>query len=381
MRHLHTIIFCIACQAWGAGEASALNGAWIGTIGNHKVIACFELASEAGKASHAQYFYLRRMKPIALLPDEHEQGRWLEGMATEPTGIWTIDADRDAIRGTWSSPTRTSRLPIALARFRDISGNFYGEDCPLQFVDMPIAPPRSPIKIIRGNARKNHGQHFRSLSVLDGAVSSLALAGKGHGTTRINTLLENTLWGNVVNYLTCPTPGGGKPDYMSNVELSYRDEEWVSFIASTSGYCGGAHPFSGFVFSTWSVTTGREVNLWTWIRDSRKPGADPQFDGFSFSINYAAPPELNKIITNQAVRQRLAFDPDDAAHAEGCIDAIRANDGYQIRLGTAGLVFNPSFPHVAQACDDDIQIPYAQTLPFLTGEGHSAVSRLMKRSN
>lgn len=366
------------CASAGAPVAhSAIDGAWIGTIGDSKIIACFEQPDAMGEAPDAQYAYLRYMTPITLRPDASGDGRWHEGTTTAPTGKWRVETDQDTVRGIWSSPTGT-RLPILLRRFQTLYWTDSALICPLQSDDRTMSPLTKALRINHGKARQVGGQRFHVLSTLDGAVSSLALTGHEVGITRINARLENELWGNALGYLSCPPLEDGKPDYEAHVDLTYRDEAWVSFISWNAGYCGGAYPFHGFSFSTWNVNTGDEVNLWTWIRDSRKPDAHPDFD--RFSINYAAPPKLNEQITDQAVRQRLLPDAGDAIPPDECVDVLRENNGYQIRLSTHGLVFNPSFPHVAQACDDDIEIPYARLVPFLTEEGKSAVSALMKRT-
>lgn len=366
------------CAAAGAPVShSAINGAWIGTIGDSKVIACFEQPDAMGEVPDAQYAYLRYMTPITLRPDASGDDRWHEGTTTAPTGNWRIETNQDTVRGTWWSPTGT-RLPIVLRRFQTLYWTDSALICPLQSDDRTMSPLTKALRVNHGKARQVGGQRFHILSTLDGAVSSLALTGRGGGIARLNARLENELWGNVLSYLNCPALEDGKPDYEAHIDLAYRNKTWVSFIAWQAGYCGGAYPFHGFTFSTWRVDTGDEVNLWTWIRDSRKPDADPDFD--HFSINYTAPPRLNTLVTEKAVKQRLALNFGDAMNPDDCVDALRENNGYQIRLSTHGFVFNPSFPHVAQACDEDIEIPYAQLMPFLTAEGKAAVSALMKRT-
>jgi hypothetical protein len=75
------------CAAAGAPVShSAINGAWIGTIGDSKVIACFEQPDAMGEAPDVQYAYLRYMTPITLRPDASGDGRWHEGTTTAPTG-------------------------------------------------------------------------------------------------------------------------------------------------------------------------------------------------------------------------------------------------------------------------------------------------------
>jgi hypothetical protein len=369
-----------------ADKAPPENGTWTGTIGNNNVMACF-MRDGSTQTKQAEYFYLRYSKPIALVPDPGNQTLWFEDNIKDPTGIWTINVQDDRITGTWSNPAKTKALPISLNRFKTISSDYSSTTCSPEFdIFNPVAYPQvleEKIELSKETPALN-GRNYRGLSALGGAVKSVKLSGEGKVIAELNTLLLNELRAGISAYYECPTSGGLysrqkgkniKPDYMASVEPLFWNKQWISFVATVSGDCGGAHPFSNFSYSTWDLSTGRELNLWEWIKDSQKTGsASGGDDGYDFD-------KLNKIITQKAIKQRLAFDPKEADEENNCLDVIRDNNQYDIRLSKTGLIFTQVFPHVVYACTDDIEITYSELMPFLTKKGKKAVMTIQENGS
>jgi len=137
-----------------------------------------------------------------------------------------------------------------------------------------------------------------------------------------------------------------------------------------------SYPYSGYSYSTWSLTTGKELNLWTWIKSDKKADSSPENDRNYF--NYEAPERLNSIITKKAIKQRLVFNPKEAKEENNCLDVIKNNREYDIRLSKNGFIFTQQFPHVVQACTDDVELSYGELEPFLNKTGKAAVIEMQK---
>ncbi len=366
------LILGLPALALDADDALPENGIWTGVIGDSKVMACFQRDDDPAHTNRSGYFYLRYSKLIPLASDHGTKNTWLEGDIKMPTGIWTIHAQHDKITGNWSNLAKTKKSPILLNRFKSISSNYSSGACsPEDMFDPVVYSQVLSEKITFGEETLN-GRRYRVLSALNGAVGSIELFGDSKAIHELNALLTNELRASVSAYYGCPTNGerhtgknekNEKPDYSASVKPLFLNEQWISLVAESSGNCGGAYPFSNYTYSTWSVDTAKELNLWEWLKNSHTPV------------------KLNKIIIKKAIKQRLAFNPKEASEENNCLDVIERNSGYQIRLGKAGFIFSQAFPHVTQACNDDVEIAYGELMPFLTKKGRKAVTAILSNGS
>jgi len=388
------VVKWIASVVWTAFSAGAMaaptgvsrppeDGVWVGTLGSQAVMACFEHQKGSGNtdaSADGSYFYERYGKLIKLAPQAQSPGRWVERNEKLTTGVWDFHVTAgDMLEGQWSAPAGASTARLRLKRFKTL-GRSDALSCETLAQGSRFGAQKRQVSA----KTLPTGQQYRVLSVLDGAISTLELVGEGDGLASLNERLANELRVGAANYFDCPvsselpTPAKApkeKPDYSSSMTPLFWNERWVSLAQNSSGDCGGAHPFSDTNRSTWALGTGMPVNLWTWIKASRKPDASPDDDDDYF--NYAAPENLNRLITAKAVKARLAFNPKEAQEEPNCLEALTTNVEYDVTLGAKGLVFSHHFPHVAQACDDDIEIAYSRLLPFLSAEGKKQVAFLM----
>jgi hypothetical protein len=359
------------------------DGVWVGSLGNQAVTACFKHPGGSGEAdalAYGSYFYERYGKLIKLEPQAQSPGRWVEMNEKVVTGGWEFRVTAgDMLEGQWSNPAGTPTAHIRLKRFNTL-GSYDFLSCETLAQGSRFGAQKHQVSV----KTLPNGKQYRVLSVLGGAISTIELVGEGDQLASLNERLANELRIGAASYFDCPVSGElptpanvqkKKPDYSSSITPLFWNERWVSLAQNSSGDCGGAHPFSDTNRSTWALSTGAPVSLWTWIKASRKPDALPDYDDYDF--NYAAPEKLNRLIVAKAVQARLAFNPKEAQEDSGCLDALTTNTQYDITLGTKGLVFSHHFPHVSQACDDNIEIAYSRLLPFLTEEGEKQVAFLM----
>lgn len=238
-------------------------------------------------------------------------------------------------------------------------------------------------KISKGAKKSFMGRNYQELAALDGALTSFQLLDGAKAATALNSRLQNQLRVNIASYYACPTESerqGGKrkknekPEFQASIAPLFWNANWLSVVERSSGDCGGAHPFSGFSYSTWNLNNGEAVNPWQWIKHGRK--ADTPAADANHYFSYAAPEALNKIIVKQAIKQRLKAFPNEASEANGCVDVIKENKEYQISLGKTGLIFTPNFAHVVLACTEDSEVSYAEMMPFMNPAGRAALQAL-----
>ncbi len=349
------------------------DGIWTGTIGKQQVMACFAHYADPENTNYSGYYFLRNSRFVALIPRTGGTNNWYEDSLKDPTGIWTItDRNADKLYGNWSDPAGKHTAPIRLTRFKTLSRgdtSAYNFRCDPEdnVFDAAIFARIQNDKISSGEVLTHDGRRYRSLSALGGAVSSLELIDKTEASVALNERLKHELQAEMANYHGCRTRTDGKdaaqtaPDYTTGIEPVFWNERWITFLQRTSGYCGGAYPFSGFSYTTWDLTSGKKIILDTWLDQSESSRS-----------------RLNKIIAGKAVKQRLALYPQEAREENNCLAVIRENTTYELSLRKKGMVFSSTFPHAMQACDDNIEIPYSELSPFLTQAGKEAVMYMLQ---
>jgi hypothetical protein len=372
-----------------AAAANPWTGVWHGTIGDQRITACFNHAEYDTQTSfYGNYYYDRYRKPITLRREPPER-RWKEIMLDPGRGLWDLDPPAgDKLSGRWSRPGQKESFPIRLVRVplpnsasQSKTDKEFARECAWDAYNLPLEVPP---KVVIGEVQSFEDRRYRLQNVsVDGAdgvtlsASVVELLEPGSHIDAINrqltkrlprTLAEmkQTLYWCRRNQLDSSGEDGDSANW---TDIRFWTDRWLSVEDRDTSNCGGAHPSAGGSYRTWDLASGKELNLWTWFRNSRKPDSDPRYAGYYFS--YAAPEKMNNIIVNTAVRQAKA-----AGHRNdpgGCIDVLKGNTQYRLRLGKEGMVFSTVFPHASQACDENVEIPYAKLLPFLTKAGREAV--------
>ena len=336
--------------AFGVSDVEARYGVWRGTIGAQAVTVCLQ----RGPLQESSYYYVRHRTAIALGAAGADGTQWNEGADDRPTGTWQLEAARgDRLDGTWSAPDNASTLPIKLTRVhvdRDTArgcGRF--ESGPAQ--DAYNAPRVAATAI----SESVNGDGLRTLSAFDKHVSVVSLPPSGPHAAEFNAAMRSWLDEQIAEQYGCSDAvAPNAAEFNQQREIDLRAGTWLVLRESYELDCGGAHPNAGVSYQTWDLASGKIVEPWTWIRDS-KVKCD-----YSADCGRAAPPKLNAIILAAASRNK---------DADECADAVNDNRSYGLRPSATGLVFTTDFAHVIQACDEDIEVPYAQLAPFLTATG------------
>ena len=263
--------------------------------------------------------------------------------------------------GTWSDPDGKRELPIRLTRVPTKGDP--GEGC--GFAGGPQADAYNAPRV---DAEKltttTDADGKRTVRARGEQLSIVELPDSVPNSAAFNAAMRSWLREQIVGYFDCAlwTTSDGNVDFNQQRRIELRAGAWIVVAESSDLFCGGAHPSGGTVYQTWDLQRGKTVEPWTWIRDS-KVKCD-----YSADCGYAAPDKLNAIILAKATRNK---DGDE------CADAVNENRSYGLRPSNGGLVFTTAFAHVIQACDEDIELSFAEVAPFLTAQGKADLKSLI----
>lgn len=342
------------------------HGVWQGRIGTLPVRACLQQRSETYR--NGSYYYLNRMKPIPLRAED--DGTWTEeadGGAV--TGKWRVEsATPGRMTGTWTSGART--LPIALTRVASD-----GEDGPCGS-DAFIAPRLKPVRILTKPANKDGFAYSELKYVVGPSFPEVDIVSFSYSPTRpgdraINAALrvDPGEHEGPADYAGCTKMALASNGRDGDSEFSYSPElvtrEFLSVVASSSGFCGGAHPFQGFWHLTFDRVSGRSINLANWFT----------------ARGIINEPSETLPITKLAAPLRptvLSHYPFEAGQDAECKEVVAEADYWDLSLTRRGIGFTPSLPHVAQACMETAVVPFAQLGAFMTAAGRAGQARLRR---
>ncbi|MEC5160404.1 MULTISPECIES: hypothetical protein [unclassified Janthinobacterium] len=332
-----------AAATGDAAQIAARAGVWSGSVGKQQVLACFD------RSDDAKYYYLKHSNTIPLSAVDGKNLAWTEGRGDGATGRWRVRAVApDRLEGEWSGPKGQRKAPIVLTRsYADADGKGNCDDAGNALSDAFNGPRLDAQKVTRQAAVFGR-RAYAKLSTLGGSIQSLAFPPALPGMAGVNKLIDRFARAAMQQYFDCAAPG---QDYNSSMTITYWSKNWLSIGQHREGFCGGAYPFHQLQQRTVDIAGGTEVDLWMWFKHDGK--GDSQ-----------ATPALQKLI--------LSGDGADTSDPE-CGPLLTAARYYQLSLGDKGMVFSTTFPHVAQACDMDIVVPYAKLAPFLSESGKAAL--------
>lgn len=363
------LLVWLAPAAYAADEpAPAWQGVWRGTIGALPVQACLDHRDYADQGA---YYYLSHLTIIHLSAIDKPGAAkvWSEAaVSDEASGpLWVLAPPRgDSLAGEWQSRGKT--LPIRLTRVPS-PGDSQGPCGSLAF----SAPRVTPITVTRKPAVKDGVAYTRLIANVgkqfDATLESFEMPAATPADVRVNTALRKRIpnKGQGAEYLDCMMGSldsngydGGYSDIATPTMIT---RHWLVWTDASETDCGGAHPDQSLTTSVFDRQTGEAVNLWRWFtpaavtRDAPEGGADEAFE---------ITPALLRVIL---ARWRPA-DPD-------CRQAYEDQTFWDVALTRRGFGFTPMLPHVAQACAEQVVVPYPAASPFLSAAGRAGVASVL----
>lgn len=352
----------LALHAPAQAEAPppAWQGVWEGTIGTLPVRACLR-GSEDG-FSVGSYYYLSRKRPIQLMRED--DGRWSERETGETTGTWSITPQGKMLAGQWSNGKR--RLPLALAPVAWQSE--YDNPCEADAFTEPrmteatlTSQPAKVNDFAYTRTSWNVGANFENVE-----LTSFAYPVSQPGDAAINAALrlDPARREDPVDWRGCVQQSLGSlgldGDFAYVLEPIVANPAFLVASRQWGGFCGGAHPFSSHDWMIWDRATGDAIDLADWLNAN---AVEERIGGGA-----------NLIRITPALRD-LALDYETVEDGE-CREIIAITEFWTLGLSDKGLLLSPSLPHVAQACADDAEVPFAKLSSYLSAEGQSSVARM-----
>jgi len=362
MRHARHTLYLIAAFTACAGSFAAAGaaaepgpaaaqlpramqyGVWRGTIGRQRVMAMLE---PAGCAS--SYYYLRHLSNISLAESGESAQAWTESVDGK-TATWRFKSGAaDRLDGEWIDSSGKRRVPIHLDRA--VASNPGPQRCAQdgEAFEAPRAVGKEAV------AEAKFGTHrYREISVQDHAITAIEVPEGEYRLPNLNKAMREWLKAQADESAGCKENAGDTgADYSAGMQPTVWEGQLLVLTETYSSYCGGAHPDAGVAgYLTWNLKTDQKMEPWTWI--SGGPSA--------------LPGKLKALIVARSDRIGPQGD---------CADMADMAD-YSMHPSPAGMVFHTQLPHVAAACEEDIEIPWAELKPFLTPEGKKAANALMQ---
>lgn len=349
----------LAAEAAAPGPAPVPAGVWQGKIGKYPVIV--RLADAPCSPDDSGYYYLSHLAAIHLQQNGSALN-WKEGDG-DNAATWTLDNSYgDTLGGKWTSGDGKRTLPIALKKVGvPMKDSGSGDQCEAQADAYNKPRVDKTLKGLTAEDGKLGTLGYRTLSVKGVSVSSFEIPPGAFHVPKLNKAMRAGMGAEIASALGCADDAGDRGgDYDSTTAPTQLLFGHILLTqTNVNAYCGGAHPDNWSTYGAWDLAADTPVNASVWVAYEKTKYGTP-----------AMPEKLTALLLKHA------------APADGdCSDALSDNGGsYAVSLGSAGLVFHSQLPHVIQACNQDIEVPFAQLMPYLTPEGKKAVKKLMKEA-
>lgn len=368
---------CPAQPAFVAGDPNDMSGiearvgVWRGTIGGSKVRVCLE---RPDTFNDSMYYYLRHRFSIGLHANDNYGATWNEAPPNQrspdwskPAAVWSLQTPVDnAMVGMWSAADGSRAAPIKLTRVAD-AGTNPGAGCDAGN-DSPAGRAFNAPRVASQELAIRESGGFRYVSALNGHVAMTELPDSVPHAAQVNAAMRGWFADNIAEYYDCAFNSfGGVPDYDNSSEIDLLAPPWLVTRENYSAFCGGAHPSSGTTYTVWNLDTGKTVDPWHFIKTGRSTSSDDHCDN-AFDCEERLPAGLRAILVAR-------FKHDNVGDGD-CADAIDTDASFILHPEKSGMVFSTAFPHVIQACDEDITMPWKTLDPFLTAQGRAAMQSL-----
>lgn len=377
----HDDVKCPARPAFVEGDPTDMSamearvGIWRGTIGDSQVMACLQTEQPL---SQSIYYYLRHRFSIPLEFEDNSGATLHEIPAddktssfSKPTAIWTLQAPTgDRMDGVWATADGSRQAPIHLVRVMSLDTGDNASCDSFSSNNLAKVAFNAPRVASQKLKIETSSDGSRQVSALDGNIHMTELPASVPYAERFNRTMHAWFAEQIAGYYDCALNNGGNPDFNESYNIDLLTPSWLVAKETYSNYCGGAHPSGGTAgFSVWNLKTGKTVNPWDFIKNSRWDFIKKIYHCDSENdCQRRPPPSLNEIIVSQ-------FKRDNADNGD-CSGAIDFSPDYLLYPTKDGLVFSTTFPHVVQACDEDITLPWKTVEPFLTQQGKEAMQSL-----
>lgn len=340
-------------------------GVFEGTIGRYPVIACFDARYDDD--GFGSYYYLSQLKPIPLAANDAKD-RWSEGSVyndnlAEGAPVWTIRTGKTGdVTGKWRGGKRS--YPVKLTRIAQGAEEYEGACGKDSFLGPRLAPPQ-----FTRTAANLEGFAYAILDFINPAhfsevsISSFTFAPSQPGDAAINEKLAAMLPSGspMDDYVQCMAGNliwrGEDGDYEMAASPRFANNQLLSVETRNGSYCGGAHPNFWQDYFLYDRQSGEAIDPAGLFNDT----------GLKLS-------EYGSKLMQAPLRDVIVAQWPDDADPE-CKNAAEDQEYWNIQVLEGGISFQPDFPHVLTACEEQLFLTWDQTSPFLSDEGRKIRER------
>lgn len=340
-------------------------GVFEGTIGRYPVIACFDARYDDD--GFGSYYYLSQLKPIPLAANDAKD-RWSEGSVyndnlAEGAPVWTIRTGKTGnVTGTWRGGKRS--YPIKLTRIAQGAEEYEAACGKDSFLGPRIGTPefiRTPASLGGFDytvLNYKTPPHFSLLSI-SGFTFAASQPGDGPIIAKLGAMLPT---GSTQDeYAQCMAGNllwrGEDGDFEMAASPRFANSQLLSVETTNSVYCGGAHPNFWQDYFLYDRQSGEAIDPAGLFNDS----------GLKLS-------EYGSKLMQAPLRDVIVAQWPDDTDPE-CKDAVQDQEYWSIQVLEGGISFQPDFPHVLTACEEQLFLTWDQTSPFLSDEGRKIRER------
>jgi hypothetical protein len=334
---------------------AAMDGVYVGTVGTKPIVLKLE-------ENDNRYYYRQYAKDIELERTERD-GRLelLEiGLYSGPsTGKFELRSNAANLTGRWLNPKTNASLPVTLRRANtnDLtaaklpSTPFFSKwrrDNPFDALRFDVAPRFVNTELV--NAKRVQWWLEPKSGVryprLEGASKV------------VNDTLAQAHYESANNGLQCQ-------DFEYDAKVALYSARVLSISATAYYDCGGAHPDGGPENFTLDLRTAKELRLEDVYRFAPLPANLDLNSGTPYEAYSSYIEARGDLLDKLVLEQHKSFTKNVGVE---CQELYERGDAFQFIswfLTPRGLVIQPSFPHVAAACEDDFELPYAKIKTYL----------------
>jgi hypothetical protein len=372
------------------------SGVWQGTVGRADMRLCLQAQQEPGEDVAGTYYYSRylRLIPLSaagdptadgrkvvlheLMPSKAKPGAGQKTPTKDETVVWQLQAsaDGEGLAGTWRSNAKS--LPVQLSRVRlekpknGADGSLFSP-CESDAFNLPR---EKPAKVVSTEVKlKATGATYQRLTLdfegrQDARIQHFELLRTDAAAQKFNARQRQALQSDQSALFECGRAviarWGLGGDYNTMSEPVFMGQRWLVVKRQSDDYCGGAHPNAYVGYETWNLEAGQVVDPWTWFNAK---AARFKWEGSGQS-------RYQTMTMGPMVRQALAkvWPRED----EECADVVEEGGAFSWDAypSAKGMVFMPQLPHGAMACQEEVTLPWAQVLPWLSPSGRKTVDAL-----
>lgn len=361
----------------------AAYGVWSGTVGNQEVSVLLA-PQHAPSLCGSGYYYHKHLVGIAISEIDRRLGtEWGEYAGAEVAARWkfsTSTPNAQTLVGEWTSNDGQRRAPIRLQLRKKMPSEIdtqdgkrrYKCDAVAKVFDAARLANAAQGRILQDSATSFKGTDatypYKAVNLLQGRITSFELPDRTRNPA-LHKMLRTWESDGVSEFYQCLNGFQQRPDlkvtdvdFYTAIAPVFWNARLLTLHETYSNYCGGAHPNGGTVrYIGWDIAADRAVNFDSWVKRVAKDAEAAKLRAWTL------PGRLKNFIVASYKKER----PHEAD--KDCVDSVVTGEFFRTYPSAVGMVFEPEFPHVIQACEDPVTIPWKQMQPFLTPKGLSAV--------